>query len=230
MKRHFYCLPGFLAISGLFFTTAQAATYTLTPTADAYVEVFQPDTNFGSSSRLATNATFGGGAIQFTYLMFDLGAIPAGETITGATLNLYQVEGVGVGMNPVNASRVDDDSWNEMSITWNNKPDAGYLLGTNTDGALYQGWAQWDILSTGNWDAVADQTDGLLSIMLAEGPSGNNARQYCSKESDLDSCSALGATGIPFLEITTVPLPAAVWLFGFGLLGLIGIAKRKNAT
>jgi len=29
-------------------------------------------------------------------------------------------------------------------------------------------------------------------------------------------------------ELTTVPVPAAVWLFGSGLLGLIGIAKRKT--
>ena len=28
---------------------------------------------------------------------------------------------------------------------------------------------------------------------------------------------------------TVVPIPAAVWLFGSGLLGLIGIAKRKKA-
>jgi hypothetical protein len=27
-----------------------------------------------------------------------------------------------------------------------------------------------------------------------------------------------------------VPLPAAVWLFGSGLLGLIGMARRKNVT
>lgn len=29
-------------------------------------------------------------------------------------------------------------------------------------------------------------------------------------------------------DISAIPLPAAIWLFGFGLLGLIGIAKRKN--
>ena len=26
-----------------------------------------------------------------------------------------------------------------------------------------------------------------------------------------------------------VPVPAAIWLFGSGLLGLVGIARRKNA-
>ena len=30
-------------------------------------------------------------------------------------------------------------------------------------------------------------------------------------------------------EVTPVPVPAAVWLFGSGLLGLIGVAKRKKA-
>ena len=30
-------------------------------------------------------------------------------------------------------------------------------------------------------------------------------------------------------DVATVPLPAAVWLFGSGLLGLIGMARRKTA-
>ena len=29
--------------------------------------------------------------------------------------------------------------------------------------------------------------------------------------------------------ITAVPVPAAVWLFGSGLIGLVGIARRKKA-
>ena len=28
-------------------------------------------------------------------------------------------------------------------------------------------------------------------------------------------------------EVTTVPVPAAVWLFGSGLIGLVGLARRK---
>lgn len=30
-------------------------------------------------------------------------------------------------------------------------------------------------------------------------------------------------------QLVVVPLPAAIWLFGFGLLGLIGVARKKTA-
>ena len=31
------------------------------------------------------------------------------------------------------------------------------------------------------------------------------------------------------VSVSTVPIPAAVWLFGSGLLGLVGMARRKKA-
>jgi len=37
-------------------------------------------------------------------------------------------------------------------------------------------------------------------------------------------------TSTSFATATLVPLPAAVWLFGSGLLGLIGVARRKKAA
>jgi hypothetical protein len=39
---------------------------------------------------------------------------------------------------------------------------------------------------------------------------------------------SLSSTGT--LSVGTVPLPAAVWLFGSGLLGLIGVGRRKAAA
>jgi len=35
------------------------------------------------------------------------------------------------------------------------------------------------------------------------------------------------ASQITFGSASVVPVPAAVWLFGSGLLGLLGIARRK---
>ena len=38
----------------------------------------------------------------------------------------------------------------------------------------------------------------------------------------------MGATPLS-LDISAVPVPAAIWLFGSGLLGLVGVARRKLA-
>ena len=45
-----------------------------------------------------------------------------------------------------------------------------------------------------------------------------------------DAFDGADTIGIDNFTIRAVPVPAAVWLFGSGLLGLIGIAGRKNAT
>lgn len=40
----------------------------------------------------------------------------------------------------------------------------------------------------------------------------------------------LSATGLTYTTAAPVPLPAAIWLLGGGLLGLFGIGRRKSAT
>ena len=35
--------------------------------------------------------------------------------------------------------------------------------------------------------------------------------------------------GMAFVTPSAVPIPSALWLFGSGLLGLVGIARRKKA-
>jgi hypothetical protein len=36
------------------------------------------------------------------------------------------------------------------------------------------------------------------------------------------------ALSVEYGNISTVPIPAAAWLFGSGLIGMIGVAKRKK--
>jgi hypothetical protein len=38
-----------------------------------------------------------------------------------------------------------------------------------------------------------------------------------------------GLAGIQLLQISSVPIPGAVWLFVSGILGLIGIARNRKA-
>lgn len=45
----------------------------------------------------------------------------------------------------------------------------------------------------------------------------------------LDSAIFIQGGSFSNIETSSVPLPTAIWLFGSGLLGLIGISRRKNA-
>lgn len=50
-----------------------------------------------------------------------------------------------------------------------------------------------------------------------------------SIQNDVLRMQRVGPNGGGSLKIPGVPVPAAVWLFGSGLLGLIGIARRRRA-
>ena len=55
---------------------------------------------------------------------------------------------------------------------------------------------------------------------------GGYADAFSTLDMTFDDISNLAALG----PMPAVPVPAAVWLFGSGLLGLIGIARRKKAA
>lgn len=75
-------------------------------------------------------------------------------------------------------------------------------------------------------DWVTDYAVGSLNIerqfFLIEGNYSLTAAAY------EDSLNGIGDAYYSF-TVTTVPVPAAVWLFGTGLIGLAGFARRKKA-
>lgn len=82
-----------------------------------------------------------------------------------------------------------------------------------------EGW-NFDLASL----SIVDQTAGLLSLKGTGSLSGNNL--------DLtDAVFSFSTTSMNSysMTITAVPVPAAVWLFGSGLIGLIGAARRKKS-
>ncbi len=71
---------------------------------------------------------------------------------------------------------------------------------------------------------VIDQTSTLLSLKGNGILSGTN---YLDTNATWSfSTASLSSYN---MSIQTVPVPAAVWLFGSGLLGLVGIARRRTA-
>ena len=80
--------------------------------------------------------------------------------------------------------------------------------------------AGWDFsLSSLN---IVDQTSTLLTLEGTGVLSGNKyeatAATWTFSTSSIDSYS---------MSITAVPVPAAIWLFGSGLIGLVAVSRRK---
>lgn len=107
-----------------------------------------------------------------------------------------------------NTATVDFSGWN---VTWNGIPAinmGGGAWGTNANGVADVTCA----VDCGNGDTYAlDYT----ATVPAGDPSGFGGVKY--------NLHLEGA-------VSAVPVPAAVWLFGSGLLGLVGVARRKKAA
>ncbi len=105
---------------------APTVTLTFTPVKDATVKVAAPTSNFGTLSNLQVSTQ--SGFAKQVFLQFNVTGIPAGATVTSATLQLAsQTTGTG---RPVAAHTVSSTSWGETTVTWNTKPAMGATLST----------------------------------------------------------------------------------------------------
>jgi len=152
-----------------------ATTYTIYVSDDTFVEmeIGPPWHNYGDWHNLTVALSIGGGAD--TYLKFDLSVIPDDHIITSIVLWLYNyksISGIWMGATHNNANviayHVDDDTWDEMTVTWNNRPPYTSLLGTETDSGENK-WYSWDLMVT-SYDYSGDLVDDDLSIALVEAP------------------------------------------------------------
>ena len=86
------------------------------------------------------------------------------------------------------------------------------------------GTAYWDGGATSNGNPIGSAEN--LYYVTAGTPAGNTTRVAYTLEGTASLSSAglvLAGTGTP----PPIPLPAAFWLLGSGLLGLTGVARRK---
>ena len=80
--------------------------------------------------------------------------------------------------------------------------------------------------------AFLDGVPNDIQYMLVEGLSGVDFNDPTVREVLLEGALVPDGTGGFTADafVTVIPVPAAVWLFGSGLLGLVGIARRKKAA
>lgn len=85
-------------------------------------------------------------------------------------------------------------------------------------------------------EASAGFVSRTFELIFSPSPDdNNNAEIFAEARINKSACIAFCINDNPLTQnlnvalVNPVPVPAAVWLFGTGLLGLIGVARRKKA-
>ena len=72
----------------------------------------------------------------------------------------------------------------------------------------------------GYWSATENSINSAWSFLISD----NGYQDTFNKTNSLNAWAVYSGD---VSAISAVPVPGAVWLFGSGLIGLIGIARRK---
>ena len=94
---------------------------TIYPSDDASVDSASGGTNYGSSTSISAGYGVLSVGIRRAYLKFDLSSVPAGRKILSARLRL-DAGFVSIPAPQIGAHYLQDDTWTEGTITWNNAP------------------------------------------------------------------------------------------------------------
>jgi len=147
----------------------------------------------------------------------DIGAILTGSTFSiDATAHEIVTNGLPI-----------DITNQKFSLTSSLNTVTGFYEGSFTagDGSLLQGtFTNLLIIDLGVGSAIfnADVSYTGGSLMVSP-PTGRIEGTIVAKIDSFEDSKVLGKVG------AVVPVPAAVWLFGSGILGLVAVARRKKA-
>ena len=132
---------------------ALASTTTLTAQADSFVSSSTPNAKKGSATLLKVNDD-----IKRAYFRFNLSSLPAGETITKATLKLFATTKPRCARG-AEIVRAATEAWTESSITWNNQPGT-----TGSAVASVVSWTANSYVSFGVTSAVS--SSGTITFVV----------------------------------------------------------------
>ncbi len=194
--------------------TLKADILTLYPTDDAYVSSTEPDTVHNGNG---LSAGYNASEITRSYLMFDLSAIPDGQTIMAADLRL-DASFVTLPEAPeIGAYYLLDDNWSESTLTWNNAPTSLSMFPTDTQ-LVNIDEVFWNVLIDVSY--VYNDDDMYSAVLKLPEEISGTAASFWSKDLGVIDWS-------PYLAIEYQPVPEPVTLVLFGLGGLI-LKKRKS--
>jgi hypothetical protein len=158
--------------------------------------------------------------------------ISAGETVTQLAAYLAPGTGSGTSFNfdiySANAPLTED--------TVGRLNNDGYLLYTTTATFTGTGWntasANWTPTSSGDyWLVIEASKPTSLDVPSVVGQANGTAPAIAFADSSgTGGYLTATTTADAGMQISAVPLPGAVWLFGSGLMGLGGLAGRRRAA
>jgi hypothetical protein len=164
---------------------ALRATVNFTPVADSYINSSSPTSNYGTSNTLYVD----GSPTVRSYLRFNVAGVSG--TVSKVTLRIYANSKSTSG---ILAYRVADTTWGETTITYNNAPALGTVLGTSAAVSAV-GWVTVDVtpaLSGNGLVSLAVITAGSTAINMSARESGANAPQLV-----VDTTTGATATIMP---------------------------------
>jgi hypothetical protein len=151
-------------------TLSPPGSLTFTAVADAYVRATSPNMNYGSLTMLRADAS----PDVHSYLRFNVQGLTG--PVTRATLRIFANSASSTGFD---ARRVDDSTWLESTITYNNAPPVGSILGSSGQG-IAGSWITIDVtgflIGNGTYN-LGLTTTSSTAISLASRESGSTAPQ-----------------------------------------------------
>ncbi|MFP3463819.1 alkaline phosphatase family protein [Arthrobacter globiformis] len=139
--------------------TAQAATVTIGPSADAVVKKDTPNTNYGTAIGLKADNS----PVEMSFLKFTVAGTVS--TVTGAKLRLFISDPSNLGGQ---FRRVQNTTWAENTITWSNAPAADSTVIASVGTATINTFVDVDVFSVvkgdGTYSFRIDNTssDGVI--------------------------------------------------------------------
>jgi len=178
--------------------------------------------------------SYGAGDSAISSVSIDLSTIDISES--GVTEVIFDFDGVGTfDCNPLCVNFADEDGAifasgsgllaSDVTFNWTGPAHSSILSIDFSDfaaGDSFSFSANTNGITAGGVDSGFNSGDALagalFTVNFADGSSGI--------ATFLNDCGATCSQAI--VDTAVVPVPAAVWLFGSGLLGLVGVARRRR--
>lgn len=172
-------------------------TVTFSPSHDSYVNADLATTNFGTSTSLFTDV----GPARIMYFKFDLSSL-AGKTITGATLRIKTTNTAGSATEQVqNIKLVEDTSWTESALTYNNRP----TVSSTQLGGLTRADINTSYTVTLSSVVLQSKVGGSVSFAIVSG--GSDVFRIHSKETTTGDADK-PLLSVTYTDSTPTPTPA----------------------